>query len=256
MDSKGIFAQRIDDLIARSGKTQKAVAEEMDVSPTAISDYRRGDREPSAYMLKKIAEYFGVTLDYLAGREECTTPDNELIHKRLGLSDGAIKKLEEYYHSAALFPTERGYPALISALIETKEGRELLGSINQYVLADLSKIFTDSAPEDDRPEDNGSDTVTFRSRQETLSRHLSFFMKAENLEGVFRLNITDKLKDFRKAVESWDYWAPYHPQDQSYPDPMAGIHQASEKLAATLSSENLPSTVRKKGKHVNPEDSE
>lgn len=45
------------------------MAEEMGVSHNTISDYRAGVCLPGAENLLKLADYFGVSTDYLLGRE-------------------------------------------------------------------------------------------------------------------------------------------------------------------------------------------
>ena len=61
------------------GKTQTAVAKDLGISQQAYGNYEVGRREPDNEMLQRIADYFGVTVDYLLGRE------NE---KPAALSDG------------------------------------------------------------------------------------------------------------------------------------------------------------------------
>jgi transcriptional regulator with XRE-family HTH domain len=40
------------------------------LSPSALRKYERGEREPSLSALVLIADYYGVSLDYLAGKEK------------------------------------------------------------------------------------------------------------------------------------------------------------------------------------------
>ena len=66
MEFKDIFI----DLRKEKGLSQGALAKEMNVSDAAISYWETGKREPTLFMLKKIAKYFNVTLDYLGGNED------------------------------------------------------------------------------------------------------------------------------------------------------------------------------------------
>lgn len=50
-------------------KSQKIVAEELNLKNTTYSNYETGKREPDIKMLCKIADYFGVSLDYLCERK-------------------------------------------------------------------------------------------------------------------------------------------------------------------------------------------
>lgn len=51
------------------GLSYRRMAEEMGVSHNTISDYRAGVCLPGAENLLKLADYFGVSTDYLLGRE-------------------------------------------------------------------------------------------------------------------------------------------------------------------------------------------
>lgn len=47
--------------------SRSVVAELMGIPPRCISQYERGDRKPSVDTLVKIAEFYGVSTDYLLG---------------------------------------------------------------------------------------------------------------------------------------------------------------------------------------------
>lgn len=54
--------------------SQEDLARALGVSPSSISAYERHIRLPVIDVLVRIAEYFGVTTDYLTGRTECNLP--------------------------------------------------------------------------------------------------------------------------------------------------------------------------------------
>lgn len=54
------------------GKQQKDVSIDLGVSQPTISDWESGRKTPSAKSSIKLADYFGVSVDYLLGREEIT----------------------------------------------------------------------------------------------------------------------------------------------------------------------------------------
>ncbi|BAK94158.1 helix-turn-helix domain-containing protein [Tetragenococcus halophilus] len=65
-----MFAERLKEL--RKSKphlTQTDMAKHLGVAKTTYASYEQGKRTPDAELQHKIADYFGVTLDYLHGRE-------------------------------------------------------------------------------------------------------------------------------------------------------------------------------------------
>ena len=62
---KETVAQNIFYLRTQNQMTQLELAKELNYSDKAISKWERGDAVPDAYVLKKIAELFGVSVDYI-----------------------------------------------------------------------------------------------------------------------------------------------------------------------------------------------
>lgn len=52
---------------ARTNETQKQVAERAGISAPSLCTYEQGTRTPTMQTLRKLAEAYGVSLDYLAG---------------------------------------------------------------------------------------------------------------------------------------------------------------------------------------------
>lgn len=60
----------IKDIRTRKGLTQAEVASALGVSSVVYSRYETGSRQPSIDILIQLADIFGVTVDYLLGRQE------------------------------------------------------------------------------------------------------------------------------------------------------------------------------------------
>lgn len=63
--------------------TQKQLAEELDLSPSALGNYIQGTREPDYGTLIRIADYFHVTIDFLLNHsveEEISQKEALLLH--------------------------------------------------------------------------------------------------------------------------------------------------------------------------------
>lgn len=59
--------ERLKELRAESGLTQKELAAKLSITRSAYSLYEIGTREPSIAVLIDMAKFFEVTLDYLVG---------------------------------------------------------------------------------------------------------------------------------------------------------------------------------------------
>ncbi len=71
----------IKDIRTRKNLTQAEVASALGVSSVVYSRYETGSRQPSIDVLIQLADIFGVTVDYLLGRqdiEDSTLSDYEL----------------------------------------------------------------------------------------------------------------------------------------------------------------------------------
>lgn len=76
--------------------TQKQLAKNLDLSPSALGNYIQGKREPDYETLIRIADYFQVTTDFLLGhRQTSNTTHREefLLHIFRSLS----KDQQEFY---------------------------------------------------------------------------------------------------------------------------------------------------------------
>jgi Predicted transcriptional regulators len=63
-----VFSDRLKELRLNTGKQQKDIAEYMGVLPRTIRFYESGEREPNIESINKLADFFGVSADYLLGR--------------------------------------------------------------------------------------------------------------------------------------------------------------------------------------------
>lgn len=59
------FGEILRELIEDNDLTQKLVAKDLNIAPSTLGNYIRSIREPDFNTIKRIAEYFNVTIDYL-----------------------------------------------------------------------------------------------------------------------------------------------------------------------------------------------
>lgn len=65
-----MFAERLVLLRKSRNLTEEQVCEAIDVSEHRYKQYEHGGKEPSYDKLLALADYFGVSIDYLAGRSD------------------------------------------------------------------------------------------------------------------------------------------------------------------------------------------
>lgn len=68
--------KRIEELRAKKGVTQYKVCKDLRISPSTYNTWLKEDRIPKADRLKVIAEYFDVSLEYLATGKEPASRDS------------------------------------------------------------------------------------------------------------------------------------------------------------------------------------
>lgn len=89
------FATTLRDFMDESPKTGKPVTQKelaiyLEVRPQTVSLYCTGESLPNCEQLLKIADFFGVTADYMiTGRK----PENKPVRDMLGLSENTVQNL-------------------------------------------------------------------------------------------------------------------------------------------------------------------
>jgi transcriptional regulator with XRE-family HTH domain len=69
-----VLGKRIKQLREEKGLLQKDIAGIIGITDSAIGHYERGARFPDPETLRRLAEYFGVSVDYLLGRTDVRNP--------------------------------------------------------------------------------------------------------------------------------------------------------------------------------------
>ena len=89
---------RLAELLTNTNTTQKALAEYLGMSRAAIGQYSSGKREPDLATLARIADFFGVSVDFLLGRETgerpaAKRPTLRINGQKVTLSHGMVLEL-------------------------------------------------------------------------------------------------------------------------------------------------------------------
>ena len=86
-DLKLIFASNLIRLRTGAGMKQSELGEKLNYSDKSISKWERAEALPDAVVLKKMAEIFGVTVDYLlTGHDQWTPGEQPAVRKELTFS--------------------------------------------------------------------------------------------------------------------------------------------------------------------------
>ncbi len=72
-----MIGERLKKLREERGILQRQLAEMLKLTQQTISLYESNKREPDAETLSKIADFFGVTIDYLLGRTDNPNPTED-----------------------------------------------------------------------------------------------------------------------------------------------------------------------------------
>lgn len=82
-----MFGKRIRKLRLEQNLKQKDLATKLGISTSSVGMYEREERQPDAEILKKIADFFNVSIDYVLGNSDkrdhsaLTYKDNHNIAK-------------------------------------------------------------------------------------------------------------------------------------------------------------------------------
>lgn len=82
-----VIGRRIRAKREENSMTQKALADKVDITPSAINQFEKGGKKPSSEVLASIARELGVSADYLLGASE---------EENLFLSDDMVTAFRDF----------------------------------------------------------------------------------------------------------------------------------------------------------------
>lgn len=92
---------RLRELRKEKGLTQMELAKQLNVSDRSVGFYETGERDPDTDTLRKLSDFFDVSIDYLLCRSDIRKTEKvetKAYHNLdvAGLPDEAIKQVEDY----------------------------------------------------------------------------------------------------------------------------------------------------------------
>ena len=95
-----MFASRLRALRKERGLTLQQLAKHFGMSHSTLSIYETGSRKPDMEMLKKLSDFFGVSVDYLIGESPVRDKEETVIlNKSINMPElppEAYKELEDF----------------------------------------------------------------------------------------------------------------------------------------------------------------
>lgn len=140
MATNKAFAERLTALRENTGKKRQEVADDLKISRASLEYYEKGKRKPDIEVLVRLADYYGVSTDYLLGLSDVSTTDKDIkfICNYTGLSETSVKILNS---ANDLFKLE--YMQVINFLIEEiglSYANETI-EINENVIGKIADYF-------------------------------------------------------------------------------------------------------------------
>ena len=234
---KNCFQERLRELRKGKGFTMEKMADELGISSGSISNYENGQRLPDIEIAAKIADYFGVSIDYLIGRTDTKTVNEDMqrVCKVTGLSEMSVKSLKEI-KKGLLLSDERilnvfetiinslSFKGLLMQCLELKDKTEFLENgitmqlifhasyslgINNSVLIEY---ITDKFGEETENHSDKGDLARYNSTKylEKILDIFDFrsrtdFGKLSKEEWISSLKIDDsKLKELQERSEEYE----------------------------------------------------
>ena len=108
----------------RGDLQQKDLAKDIGISVQVLSNYEINKNDPPLSVAVKLAEYFGVTLDYLVNGT--VQPVDKIIEDKTGLSSESVRVLKKINK----YCTDKDIPNPVNSLIEKKEFQDCIDEIN------------------------------------------------------------------------------------------------------------------------------
>ena len=143
----------------------KALAEYLGVSVQAVNQYKQGTAFPKTENLIKIADFYGISVDYLLGVTSVPNRDTTIqaVCDYTGLSESAVKELKALSDMKEI----RAYSDLLSLILSDPDFQWFLGVLEGYFA-----------------EEKVIDTDLGMSKVEANSKDLALFAAANGLRRI------------------------------------------------------------------------
>ena len=184
MATENNFAKILTDLRESRGAKRQEVADQIGISRASLEYYEKGKRKPDVDVILKLADYYGVTCDYLLRGVRSSFAE---IHKTTGLSDKSIEILQNICKTR-----KRGYIKMLNFLIEETEyvSKGYLGySFDNSALRGMYEYFFYKKPEKKYLVTSDGEMVDVTELDEEKDEDLGFTLSG--IDGVCEIGYSD-----------------------------------------------------------------
>ncbi len=95
-----MLANQMKKLRNQKGLTQQELADILHVSKGTVGMWETGRREPNTEILSELADFYGVTVDYLLGREQLSPAQEAAVQETIRTLEELTQRLR------TMFPSE------------------------------------------------------------------------------------------------------------------------------------------------------
>lgn len=133
-----MFSQRLKELRTKKNLTLRQLGKDLGISYSSLSNYENGSQQPNFDTLEKIANYFGVRLDYLTGKSDSATY-NDFYHQE------NLRNFNTLFENATPLMQENFSMTLdllfliLSDIMKSEQNSEMLSTLND-ILSDIHSV--------------------------------------------------------------------------------------------------------------------
>ena len=113
-----MFSDILTGLLSERGINTLRLAKEIGVPKSLVYEWKNGEREPSVANMVKLSDYFGVPLEYLAGKAPVPAPDDS--EKELIVMLRAAREISKDDHDELIDSFKKN----LGAYLQSKTGND------------------------------------------------------------------------------------------------------------------------------------
>ncbi|MBD1371950.1 helix-turn-helix transcriptional regulator [Hazenella sp. IB182357] len=102
------FSERLKKLRLKLDLSQSELASRLNIAKSTLAMYETGKREPNFETVRRIADFFDVSLDYLLGQSDYQTPMNKISQSKIDDSNKEVPELSTLDLEKATEMIEKG----------------------------------------------------------------------------------------------------------------------------------------------------